>query len=99
MVKMPFFISPPYQVPPIMATFFSMLKATKTSELSPCSSHLPLTSLQALYTVNWGEKPASSSTLGRMNIFLTKCDCQASSVMNLTGLRVFSLAPQNPSVT
>jgi hypothetical protein len=34
--KIPFLFSPPYQVPRITATFFSMLKATATSEFRLC---------------------------------------------------------------
>ena len=38
-----FLFSPPYHVPRMTATFFSMLTATATSEFSPCSSHFSFT--------------------------------------------------------
>ena len=55
--KMPFFFSPPYHVPRMTATFFSMLKATAFSLLRPCFSQCSVTSEHALMMVKSGSKP------------------------------------------
>ncbi len=99
MENMPFFISPPYQVPPMSCIFSVMLKATKFSELSPCSCQFGLVHLAPFITTKSGLKVFSSSSLGRMNMFFTKCACQATSVMMRTARRVSGLAPQKPSTT
>ena len=41
----------------------------------------------------------SSSSVGRRNMFLTKCACQATSIMNRTFSRVSALVPQKASIT
>lgn len=95
--NIPFFISPPYQVPPISWIRSVKLKATKFSEFRPCSFHCGLVHLAPFITMKSGLKLASSSSVGRINIFLTKCACQATSVIKRTLRRVSLLAPQNAS--
>ena len=46
-----------------------------------------------------GLKLASSSAFGLMNIFLTKCACQATSMMKRTAILVSLFAPQKASTT
>ncbi len=95
----PFFISPPYQVPPISCMRSVRLKATKFSECSPCCRQSGLVHLAPFITTKSGSKSASSASLGRINMFFTKCACQATSVMKRTFRRVSALAPQNASTT
>ncbi len=95
--NIPFFISPPYQVPPISWMRSVRLKAMKFSEFRPCSFHCGLVHFAPFITMKSGSKSASSSSLGRMNMFLTKCACQATSVIKRTLRRVSALAPQKAS--
>ena len=70
------------------------LKATKTSLFRPISFQLGLVVLPAFSTTKSGSKSTSSSSVGRMNMFFTKCACQATSDTKRTFMREFSLAPQ-----
>ena len=96
---MPFFISPPYQLPPMICMFSVRLNAINVSEFRPCLAKSANPVLEAFTTTKSGVKLASSSVLGRMNIFFTKCACHATSMTNRTLNRVSSLAPQNASTT
>mgnify|MGYP000058603731 CR=1 FL=1 len=60
------------------------IKAIKVDEFSPCSCQSGFSKLEPLITVKSGSKSASSSSEGRINIFLTKWACQATSITNLT---------------
>ena len=55
--------------------------------------------LEALYTTKSGSKFSSSSAEGLMNMFVTKCACQATSTMKRIAIRVSLFAPQNASTT
>mmetsp|Transcript_19713 Transcript_19713/g.62050 ORF Transcript_19713/g.62050 Transcript_19713/m.62050 type:complete len:284 (+) Transcript_19713:853-1704(+) len=97
-VKMPFFISPVYSVPPTRATRFPRCSATKFSERSPCRRQSASVVPEALYTVKSGANVAMSGvSLGRKNMFFTKWCCQALAVTK----RTLSLreAPAYPSKT
>lgn len=60
-----------------------------TSELRPWRFQSASETLQALMMVNSGAKPSISlSDLGRMNMLVTKCCCQAISVTKRTCLWV-----------
>ena len=63
----------------------------------PWRSQSGLLVMDALMTVKSGSKSASSASLGRMNIFFTKCACHATSMTKRTFKQVSLLAPQNPS--
>ena len=67
----------------MIATLFSMLKAINTSEFKLCFSQSPLTTLQALITVKSGAKSFDGVSDGLINMFVTKCDCHASSVIQV----------------
>ncbi|MNL30233.1 hypothetical protein D3C87_1519580 [compost metagenome] len=99
MENIPFFISPPYQVPPISCMRSVRLKATKFSEFRPCCCQFGLVHLAPFITTKSGSKSCSSSSVGRMNMFLTKCACQATSVIKRTFKRESALAPQKVSTT
>ncbi|CSD66103.1 Uncharacterised protein [Vibrio cholerae] len=70
------------------------LNTVKFSEFRPCSFHFALVHFAPFITTKSGLKCASSSSLGRMNMFFTKCACHATSVMKRTLKRVSALAPQ-----
>ena len=99
MENIPFFISPPYQVPPINWMRSVKLNATKFSEFKPCSFQFGLVHLEPFITTKLGLKSFNSASVGRINIFFTKCACHATSVTIRTAIRSFSLAPQKPSIT
>src|SRR4051812_18674206 len=99
MEKMPFLISPPYQVPPITVMRSAILKAINTSERRPHLTKSVQVVLQALSTVQSGLKLFNSSSVGRINMFLKKCAIHATSVIKRTDSRVDGLAPQNASIT
>ena len=65
----------------------------------PCSFHLSLTALQAFKTVKSDLNTSNSAEVGRMNIFLTKCDCHAISVTKRIDFLEAGLAPLYTSVT
>ena len=46
-----------------------------------------------------GLKFFSSSSVGAMNMFLTKWACHATSMMKRMAMRVSALVPQNTSIT
>ena len=77
----------------------SISKSTNTSEFSPCSSHLSFTALQAFITTKSDLNTSSSGSVGRINIFLTKCDCHAISVTKRIERFEAAEEPQNTSVT
>ena len=99
MVKIPFFISPPYHEPPISCMRSVRLKTTKFSEFIPCSSHFGLVSLEAFIEMKSGLKVLSSSSVGLINMFFTKWACHATRIIKRTLRRVSGLAPQNASTT
>ena len=100
MLNIPFFISPPYHVPPMICIRSVRLKTTKTSEFNPCSFHLGLVTLEPLSTIKSGSPNSfNSSSVGRMNMFFTKCACHATSIMKRTFNRVSLFAPQYASTT
>ena len=65
-----------------------------TQLLTEDEVHLSLTVLAPFITTKSGSNVASSSSVGRMNMFLTKCACHATSVIIRTLKRVSGLAPQ-----
>ena len=75
------------------------LKATKFSEFKPCSFQFGLVTLEPFITTKSGSKFLSCSSVGRINMFFTKCACHATSVTIRTAIRSCSLAPQKPSTT
>src|SRR3989338_1846372 len=99
MEKIPFLISPPYQVPPITVIRSAMWKAPKTSERRPYLAKSWQDVLQAFRIVQSGLKFFNSSAVGRINMFLKKCAIQATSVTNRTLIRVCRFVPQKPSMT
>ena len=100
MLNIPFFISPPYQVPPIICILSVRLNTTNTSEFSPCSFHLGLVTFEPFITTKSGSpKFFNSSSVGRINIFFTKWACQATSIIKRTFNLVSLFAPQNASTT
>ena len=99
MEKIPFFISPPYHVFKITCSLLVMLNAATVSELRPNSLKFSTLALDALYTMKSGSKFASSSADGWMNMFFTKCACQATSMMKRTESLVSAFAPQKASIT
>ena len=74
------------------------LNATKFSEFNPCSFHNGFVHFAPFMTIKSGLNSASSSFVGRINMFFTKCACQATSVMKRTERRVSALAPQKASI-
>ena len=95
----PFFISPPYQVPPINWIFSVILNATKFSEFKPCSFQFGLVTFEPFITTKSGVKFANAASDGRINIFFTKCACHATSVTIRTATRLSGFAPQKASIT
>ena len=100
MANIPFFISPPYQVPPIICIFSVRLNITKFSEFNPCSFQLGLVVFEPFITIKSGSPNVSNSKLdGRMNILVTKCACHATSIIKRTFNLVSGLVPQKASTT
>ena len=94
------FLSPQYQVLIITCIFSVRLKTTAVSEFRPSFLKFFTLAFEALSTTKSGSPYFSSSaSVGRMNMFFTKCACQATSMMKRIFRRVFSLAPQKVSTT
>ena len=69
------------------------LSQIKSDEVRNSAPVFPVIfAIEALTTVKSGSKSASSASLGRINMFLTKCACQATSMTKRTFSRVSSLA-------
>ena len=94
---MPFFISPAYSVPPMIAIFFLRLNTIKFSELSPKFFQSFSFTSNALIIVKSGVKPSKSDCSGRINMLFTNNDCHAFFVNILTLILFFSSSPANPS--
>ena len=85
-MKIDFFISPAYRVPPISTSFLPKWSTMKVPLRVPCRAGSAWKS-GAWSTVNPGRKCASSAGTARMNMLRTNSACHAFGVMNRTGTR------------
>ena len=85
-MKIDFFISPAYRVPPISTSFLAKLRTMNVPVRVPCRVGSAWKS-GACSTVKPGRNWASSAGTARMNMLRTNRACHALGVMNRTGTR------------